>query len=216
MLTAEAFAAKANRRLPNQAGITEHDPSSGCGRVCWPAEVVLAAGDGVLEHSAGARGQAKSGGGGPGLDLGAGAGGPVAEQAQVVGVEGGGERDDVQPLGEWATVVQVAAELAEPLAVALFGLRAMLSMAASACCLVPWSAKVSRTIASSTRSTARCRWAVVAIGDKAAGADVVRSMARRASADIEVEGSHVIMISQPQAVTDHIVKAAQAVVASNP
>jgi pimeloyl-ACP methyl ester carboxylesterase len=60
-------------------------------------------------------------------------------------------------------------------------------------------------------------WAVVATGDKAAGADVVRSMARRASADIvEVEGSHVIMISQPQAVTDHIVKAAQAVVAAHP
>jgi hypothetical protein len=52
---------------------------------------------------------------------------------------------------------------------------------------------------------------VVATGDKAAGADLVRSMARRAGADIvEVEGSHVIMISQPQAVTDHIVKAAQA------
>ena len=43
----------------------------------------------------------------------------------------------------------------------------------------------------------------------------VRSMARRAGADIvEVEGSHVIMISQPQAVTDHIVKAAQAVAAA--
>ena len=56
---------------------------------------------------------------------------------------------------------------------------------------------------------------VVATGDKAAGADVVRSMAERASADIiEVEGSHVIMISQPQAVTDHIVKAAQAVAAA--
>ena len=55
-------------------------------------------------------------------------------------------------------------------------------------------------------------WAVVATGDKAAGADLVRSMARRAGADIvEVDGSHVIMISQPQAVTDHIVKAVQAV-----
>ena len=55
-------------------------------------------------------------------------------------------------------------------------------------------------------------WAVVATGDKAAGADVVRSHARRAGADIvEVEGSHVIMISQPQAVTDHILKAARAV-----
>jgi pimeloyl-ACP methyl ester carboxylesterase len=59
-------------------------------------------------------------------------------------------------------------------------------------------------------------WAVVATGDKAAGADVVRSMARRAGADIvEVEGSHVIMISQPQAVTDHILKAARAVAASH-
>jgi pimeloyl-ACP methyl ester carboxylesterase len=57
-------------------------------------------------------------------------------------------------------------------------------------------------------------WAVVATGDKAAGADLVRSMAQRAGADIvEIEGSHVIMVSQPQAVTDVIVKAAQAVVA---
>ena len=32
---------------------------------------------------------------------------------------------------------------------------------------------------------------------------------------VEVEGSHVIMISQPQAVTDHILKAAQAVAASS-
>jgi pimeloyl-ACP methyl ester carboxylesterase len=48
-------------------------------------------------------------------------------------------------------------------------------------------------------------WAVVASGDKAAGSDVVRSMAQRAGAAItEVEGSHVIMISQPQAVTDVI------------
>ena len=52
-------------------------------------------------------------------------------------------------------------------------------------------------------------WAVVATGDKAAGADVVRSMAERAGATItEVEGSHVIMISQPQAVTDVILEAA--------
>jgi hypothetical protein len=55
-------------------------------------------------------------------------------------------------------------------------------------------------------------WAVVATCDKAAGADVVRSMARPAGADIvEVEGSHVIMISQPKAVTDHILTAARAV-----
>jgi pimeloyl-ACP methyl ester carboxylesterase len=48
-------------------------------------------------------------------------------------------------------------------------------------------------------------WAVVATGDKAAGSDVVRSMAQRTGAAItEVEGSHVIMISQPQAVTDVI------------
>ena len=51
-------------------------------------------------------------------------------------------------------------------------------------------------------------WAVVATGDKAAGADLVRSMAERAGATItEVEGSHVIMISKPQAVVDVIVEA---------
>jgi pimeloyl-ACP methyl ester carboxylesterase len=55
-------------------------------------------------------------------------------------------------------------------------------------------------------------WAVVATGDKAAGSDVVRSMAQRAGADIvEVEGSHVVMVSQPQAVTEVILKAVQAV-----
>jgi pimeloyl-ACP methyl ester carboxylesterase len=51
-------------------------------------------------------------------------------------------------------------------------------------------------------------WAVVATGDHAAGADVVRSMAQRAGAEIaEAEGSHVIMISQPQAVIDVIMRA---------
>jgi pimeloyl-ACP methyl ester carboxylesterase len=58
----------------------------------------------------------------------------------------------------------------------------------------------------------RPSWAVVATGDKAAGADVVRSMAERAGATItEVEGSHVIMISQPQAVADVILEAIEAV-----
>ncbi|HEY3096016.1 MAG TPA: alpha/beta hydrolase [Acidimicrobiia bacterium] len=55
-------------------------------------------------------------------------------------------------------------------------------------------------------------WAVVATGDKAAGTDVVRSMAERAGADItEIDGSHVIMISQPDTVTDVILKAVHAV-----
>jgi len=48
-------------------------------------------------------------------------------------------------------------------------------------------------------------WAVVATGDTAAGADIVRSMAERANANItEVKGSHVIMMSQPKAVADVI------------
>src|SRR3954454_18467260 len=56
-------------------------------------------------------------------------------------------------------------------------------------------------------------WAVVATGDKAAGADLVRSMAERARATItEAEGSHVIMISQPQTVADVILTAAGTVV----
>ena len=55
-------------------------------------------------------------------------------------------------------------------------------------------------------------WAVVATGDKAAGADVIRAMAERAGAAItEVEGSHVIMISQPQVVTNVILSAVAAV-----
>jgi hypothetical protein len=55
-------------------------------------------------------------------------------------------------------------------------------------------------------------WAVVASPDKAAGTDVVRSMAERAGATItEIEGSHVIMISQPEAVTNVILTAAAAV-----
>jgi pimeloyl-ACP methyl ester carboxylesterase len=55
-------------------------------------------------------------------------------------------------------------------------------------------------------------WAVVATGDKAAGTDVIRSMAERAGAKItELEGSHVIMVSQPEAVADVIMTAAAAV-----
>ena len=55
-------------------------------------------------------------------------------------------------------------------------------------------------------------WAVVATGDKAAGADVILSMAKRANADTtELDGSHVIMISQPEPVTEVILKALQAV-----
>ena len=54
----------------------------------------------------------------------------------------------------------------------------------------------------------RPSWAVVATGDKAAGTDVVRSMAERAGASItEVDGSHVIMISQPDTVTNVIMEA---------
>jgi pimeloyl-ACP methyl ester carboxylesterase len=51
-------------------------------------------------------------------------------------------------------------------------------------------------------------WAVVATGDRAAGADAVLRMAQRADAEIvQVEGSHVIMISQPRAVAETIRKA---------
>jgi pimeloyl-ACP methyl ester carboxylesterase len=58
-------------------------------------------------------------------------------------------------------------------------------------------------------------WAVVATADKAAGTDLVRSMAERAGATItEVDGSHVIMVSQAQAVTDVILEAVAAVTVS--
>jgi pimeloyl-ACP methyl ester carboxylesterase len=53
-------------------------------------------------------------------------------------------------------------------------------------------------------------WAVVATNDRAAGTDVVRAHAERAGAEItEVDGSHVIMISQPEAVTA-VIQAAMA------
>jgi pimeloyl-ACP methyl ester carboxylesterase len=58
-------------------------------------------------------------------------------------------------------------------------------------------------------------WALVATGDKAAGSDVVRSMAERAGAHIvEANGSHVIMISQPQAVVDLIEEALKTLASS--
>jgi pimeloyl-ACP methyl ester carboxylesterase len=58
----------------------------------------------------------------------------------------------------------------------------------------------------------RPSWAVVATGDRAVGTDASRSMAERAGATItEVEGSHVIMVSQPQAVAEVILEAVAAV-----
>ena len=55
-------------------------------------------------------------------------------------------------------------------------------------------------------------WSAVATADTAAGSDLVLSMAQRAGATItEIDGSHVIMISQPQAVTDVILTALKAV-----
>ena len=57
----------------------------------------------------------------------------------------------------------------------------------------------------------RPSWAVVATGDRAAGTDLTRSMAQRAGATIkEVVGSHVVMVSQPDAVTEVIVRAVEA------
>jgi pimeloyl-ACP methyl ester carboxylesterase len=54
-------------------------------------------------------------------------------------------------------------------------------------------------------------WTVLASPDKAAGTDVIRSMAERAGATItEAEGSHVIMVSQPGTVAEVIMTAAAA------
>jgi pimeloyl-ACP methyl ester carboxylesterase len=55
-------------------------------------------------------------------------------------------------------------------------------------------------------------WAIIATEDVGAGTDIVRSMAERAGARVtELRGSHAIMISQPQAVTDVILEAANVV-----
>jgi pimeloyl-ACP methyl ester carboxylesterase len=54
-------------------------------------------------------------------------------------------------------------------------------------------------------------WFVVATADKAAGSDAVRSMAQRANATTtELSGSHLIMVSQPEAVTEVILQALKA------
>jgi pimeloyl-ACP methyl ester carboxylesterase len=51
-------------------------------------------------------------------------------------------------------------------------------------------------------------WAVIATADKAAGTDITRSMAERAGSSItEVDASHVVMVSQPVAVTEVILDA---------
>jgi pimeloyl-ACP methyl ester carboxylesterase len=53
-------------------------------------------------------------------------------------------------------------------------------------------------------------WAIIATEDVGAGTDIVRSMAERAGAKVtELRGSHAIMISQPQAVTNVILEAAK-------
>ena len=55
-------------------------------------------------------------------------------------------------------------------------------------------------------------WAVVATRDKAAGTDLVRSMAERSGATItEIDASHVVMVSHPDEVTDVILDALAAV-----
>jgi pimeloyl-ACP methyl ester carboxylesterase len=58
-------------------------------------------------------------------------------------------------------------------------------------------------------------WAAVCMQDTAAGADLVLRLAERAGADItKIDGSHVIMISQPEAVSQVILKALKAVSAT--
>jgi pimeloyl-ACP methyl ester carboxylesterase len=60
-------------------------------------------------------------------------------------------------------------------------------------------------------------WAVIPMGDKAAGTDLLRSMAERAGATVtEVDGSHVIMISQPQVVADVILTAIEHATSGRP
>jgi pimeloyl-ACP methyl ester carboxylesterase len=51
-------------------------------------------------------------------------------------------------------------------------------------------------------------WAIVATADKAAGTDLVRSMAERAGAmTTEVDASHLVLVSHPDVVTDVILQA---------
>ena len=55
-------------------------------------------------------------------------------------------------------------------------------------------------------------WAAVGTGDNAAGTGIVLGMAQRAGVTVtEIDGSRVIMISQPNAVTKVILAAVKAV-----
>jgi pimeloyl-ACP methyl ester carboxylesterase len=55
-------------------------------------------------------------------------------------------------------------------------------------------------------------WAIVATEDRVIGTDLTRSMAKRSGANLtELNGSHAIMLSHPQAVTDVILEAADSV-----
>jgi pimeloyl-ACP methyl ester carboxylesterase len=56
-------------------------------------------------------------------------------------------------------------------------------------------------------------WAVIPTADKAIGAEALRAMAARAgSATVEVDGaSHLVMLSQPSAVTAVILTAARSI-----
>jgi hypothetical protein len=57
---------------------------------------------------------------------------------------------------------------------------------------------------------------VVATADKAAGLDVIRSMAERARATItEVDASHVVMVSHPDVAAD-VIRTAAAATESGP
>lgn len=59
-------------------------------------------------------------------------------------------------------------------------------------------------------------WALVATGDKTIGVSGLRAMAQRAGAiTVEVDASHVVMMSQPQAVADLVRTALGSLVAAN-
>jgi pimeloyl-ACP methyl ester carboxylesterase len=60
-------------------------------------------------------------------------------------------------------------------------------------------------------------WAIVATADKAAGTDLVRSMAGRAGATTtEVDASHLVLVSHPDVVADVILQAVAEVAKREP
>jgi pimeloyl-ACP methyl ester carboxylesterase len=75
---------------------------------------------------------------------------------------------------------------------------------------VPWGVEALNGAVSNASWKAKPSWYLVATDDRMIPPDAQRAMSKRAGADaVEVKGSHAVYVSQPEAVADLIVRAAE-------